>query len=82
MNNTTLRLLLLLTLCGVCFVVGMLVGGRGLDTDMRSAERLAVLEFTTAERDSMQDDLRDFSANYVKTRGVDIPNSLAPALLF
>ncbi|MEK6650578.1 MAG: amidase, partial [Bacteroidota bacterium] len=28
------------------------------------------------------DDLRDFSANYVKTRGVDIPNSLAPALLF
>lgn len=53
---------------------------RGLDT--RSAERLMGLEMTGAERDSMQDDLREYLSNYEQVRRISIPNSVAPALIF
>ncbi|HEX5131641.1 MAG TPA: amidase [Candidatus Krumholzibacteria bacterium] len=49
--------------------------------DIAAAEKLIGLEFTDAERDSMQGDLADYHEAYAAMRSTDIPNSLPPALV-
>ena len=47
-----------------------------------SAEKIIGLEFTDAERDSMQDALNDQLANYENIRKVKLENSTPPSILF
>ncbi len=47
-----------------------------------SAEKIIGLEFTDAERDSMQDALNDQLGNYENIRKVKLENSIPPAILF
>jgi len=46
------------------------------------AEKIVGLEFTQAERDSMLQDLIDNLQSYLALRGVEIPNSIPPAMEF
>ncbi|HEX6791943.1 MAG TPA: amidase [Candidatus Krumholzibacteria bacterium] len=50
--------------------------------DIAGAEKLIALEFTDAERDSMQGDLADYRKGYEDLRAVPIPNDIPPALVF
>src|SRR5688572_85823 len=50
--------------------------------DIASAEKLIGLEFTDAERDSMQTDLADYRKGYDALRAVKVPNDVPPALVF
>jgi Asp-tRNA(Asn)/Glu-tRNA(Gln) amidotransferase A subunit family amidase len=50
--------------------------------DIAGAEKLIALEFTDAERDSMQGDLADYRKGYEALRAVSIPNDVPPALVF
>lgn len=45
-------------------------------------EKLLGLEFTPAQRDSMQSDLTDYRNSYASLREHDIPNTVAPAMVF
>ncbi|MHB8931156.1 MAG: amidase, partial [Melioribacteraceae bacterium] len=47
-----------------------------------NAEKIIGLEFTDAERDSMQDALNDQLNNYENIRKVHLDNSIPPAILF
>lgn len=47
-----------------------------------SAEKIIGLEFTDAERDSMQDALNDQLGNYENIRKIKLENSIPPAILF
>ncbi len=51
-------------------------------SDIAGSEKLIGLEFTDAERDSMQSDLADYLDGYETMRGVSIDNSVPPALVF
>lgn len=51
-------------------------------SDIAGSEKLIGLEFTDAERDSMQSDLADYLEGYETMRGVSIDNSVPPALVF
>lgn len=54
-----------------------------LDTNsITHAERLLGLQFTTAEKDSMLDDLKGNVLNYQKMRGLSTPNALAYPFAF
>ncbi len=46
------------------------------------AEKLLALEFTPAQRDSMQDELTNYREGYAALREKPLPNTLAPALVF
>lgn len=46
------------------------------------AERIIGIEFTEAERDSMSRDLQSQHNQYEALRGLDLPNSRSPVLLF
>jgi hypothetical protein len=48
--------------------------------DIAGAEKLIALEFTDAERDSMQSDLADYRQGYEALRGLAIANGVPPAL--
>ncbi|WP_017733966.1 amidase [Nafulsella turpanensis] len=50
--------------------------------NVTAAEKLLGLEFTPAQRDSLQDDLKDYLEGYESVREADIPNGLAPAFVF
>ena len=50
--------------------------------DIAGAEKLIALEFTDAERDSMQTDLADYRKGYEALRAVPIANDVPPALVF
>ncbi len=47
--------------------------------DIAGAEKLVGLEFTEAERDSMQEDLAEYLKDYEKMRSTSIPNATPPA---
>lgn len=47
-----------------------------------NAEKVIGLEFSDAERDSMQDALNDQLKNYENIRKVKLENSIPPAVLF
>jgi Asp-tRNA(Asn)/Glu-tRNA(Gln) amidotransferase A subunit family amidase len=49
--------------------------------DIAGAEKLIGLEFTDAERDSMQADLADYHKGYGTMRAAPIPNDVPPALV-
>lgn len=46
------------------------------------AEKLFGLSFTPAQRDSMQDDLKDYLQGYEAVRQAEIPNHIPPSLVF
>jgi Asp-tRNA(Asn)/Glu-tRNA(Gln) amidotransferase A subunit family amidase len=74
--------LLLISLCA-----GALIGAATKDTPFTSAvvshaEQLIGLVFSSAERDSMLDDLSYNRSSYEKLRGVAIGNSIPPAIQF
>jgi Asp-tRNA(Asn)/Glu-tRNA(Gln) amidotransferase A subunit family amidase len=50
--------------------------------DIAGAEKLIALEFTDAERDSMQGDLADYHKGYEALREMNIGNDVPPALVF
>ncbi len=82
MKSFATRFLIPAVLCILAYFIGLFVGGRAPDIDTRGAERLAGLEFTQAERDSMTDDLREYVRSYERLREFPLPNSVAPALVF
>ncbi|MCU0445474.1 MAG: amidase [Microscillaceae bacterium] len=49
---------------------------------VKSAEKIIGLEFTQAEADSMLEELNDQRRQYAEIRQTDIPNALAPSLVF
>jgi Asp-tRNA(Asn)/Glu-tRNA(Gln) amidotransferase A subunit family amidase len=49
---------------------------------IEAAEDLIDIRFTSAERDSMRDDLADYREAYAKMRSVPLDNVVAPALVF
>jgi Asp-tRNA(Asn)/Glu-tRNA(Gln) amidotransferase A subunit family amidase len=51
-------------------------------SDIASAQKLAALEFTDAEEDSMLGDLVDYRKGYEELRKLSIPNDVPPALVF
>ena len=74
---------LVATATGLGFVLGVAEGELPFTkSDIVGAEKLAALEFTDAERDSMQADLADYIKGYEAVRGVTIANSVPPALVF
>ncbi|HEU4929908.1 MAG TPA: hypothetical protein VFU38_08760, partial [Candidatus Krumholzibacteria bacterium] len=73
-------------LVSVALVAGFVLGAAEGDfkfskSDIAGAEKLIGLEFTDAERDSMQADLADYLAGYEALRAVSIANSVPPALV-
>jgi len=50
--------------------------------DIAGAERIAGLSFTSAERDSMLDDLHDYLEGYQAIRAITVDNSVPPSLIF
>lgn len=51
-------------------------------SDISSAAKIIGLEYTPAEMDSMQSELKDNLGSYQKIRSSEIPNSILPALSF
>ncbi len=51
-------------------------------SDIRSAEKLAGLEFTDMERDSLLEDLGVALKDFENNRSVDVKNSISPKILF
>ncbi len=75
-----------LVLAGVAlaagYVIGMAEGELPFSkNDIAGAEKLIALEFTDAERDSMQGDLADYRQGYETMRATEIANSVSPALV-
>jgi len=70
-----MRNILLLLLCGI-YQLSVFSQSK-LDTNtITEATKIVGLEFTSAEKDSMLDDLRGNVRNYEKMRSIPIPNSL------
>ena len=69
-------------LCLTAYGVGFVVGGLVPAVDTRGAERLNGLAFTPAERDSMADDLVEYTRSYERMRETSLSNAVAPALIF
>ena len=68
---------------GFGFVLGVAEGELPFaKSDIAGAEKLIGLEFTDAERDSMQGDLADYRKGYEALRAVPIPNDVPCALVF
>ena len=63
----------------------MAAGGDSLriaKDNIAGAEKIAGLDFTETERDSMLQDLVDNLKSYMALRGIEIPNSIPPSLEF
>jgi Asp-tRNA(Asn)/Glu-tRNA(Gln) amidotransferase A subunit family amidase len=83
----TLRILpVIVLLCAVSFGAGAFLNAPAevpiTKEAIRGAETLFGLTFTEAERDSLLDGLREQRNDYESIRKVDLPNDVAPALLF
>ena len=50
--------------------------------NIESAEKLIDLNFTDAERDSAQDNLKFYIKSYDVIHKIDLPNNIPPAILF
>ncbi|MCI0452973.1 MAG: amidase [Candidatus Latescibacteria bacterium] len=67
---------------GVGFALGVAEGELPFTkSDIAGAEKIAGLEFTDAERDSMQADLADYLKGYQAVREVAVANHVSPALV-
>ena len=73
---------LFLVLCFVLSGIACNNGDSGLDLPTESTEVLFDLSLTDAERDSLQDGLRNFQRSYKTIHQQDIDNSVYPSLLF
>lgn len=68
---------------GFGFVLGFSSSRRAVSPEAVAwAEQLIGLDFTPAQRDSMQDDLKEYLEGYQEMRQHDLQNSVAPTLLF
>ena len=65
-----------------CFLVAQQTEKRINKEMIQQAEKVIGLEFTDAQRDSMQDALNDQLTNYINIRKVELKNSTPPAVLF
>lgn len=73
---------LILALC-VGFLLGFSSSRRSISPEAVAwAEQLIGLDFSPAQRDSMQDDLKEYLQGYQDMRQHSLENSLAPTLLF
>ncbi|WP_080058556.1 amidase [Spirosoma aerolatum] len=73
--------------CASGFLLGAFVASNDPKKPITSdvvevASRIFDLEFTSAERDSMLDNLNNARLNYEALRKIDLPNNIAPALYF
>lgn len=80
------RLFLVFAITGI-FLAGAFTGRYFLAEeitadDARSAAKIAGLDFTQAEIDSLLPELNDFRKSYIANREEKIPNALSPALVF
>lgn len=71
----------------IALLAGILIGVAATGPDITAsavsqAEQLIGLVFTPAERDSMIDDLADNRSSYETIRGVELANSVPPAIQF
>lgn len=84
----TINLTVVILSLGVLLVIGgaltlYYLKGKTITTqDISSAEKLVGLNFTAKEKEMMLPDLRENLSNYQKMRGVSLPNSVPPALIF
>ena len=74
-------------LCLLSFTLGGFVAGKADEEKItialvEQAERLLGLDFTSAEADSMLDNLNSQRKSFVELRKINIPNSVSPALIF
>lgn len=78
------KLLAALLLACFCFSFGYYVAQEESVTPQAIAwaEKLFGLNFSPAQRDSMQDDLQDYLQGYEAIRQTEIPNHIPPALVF
>ncbi len=76
------RVLFIQLLCLLAFFIGLYVGGQPGGVEVSSAERIAGLEFTETERDSLKPDLQEFLSSYQSLRTMQIGNDVVPAVLF
>ncbi len=74
--------ILILGLCVVAFFVGKVWDSYFSSYDPARAQHLIGLDFTSAERDSMEDALKEQLGNYENLRRAPIPNAVSPALQF
>lgn len=78
---------LFLTACTASFLLGAFISNddpkKPITADMvEVAARVIGLDFTSAERDSMLDNLNNARTNYEALHKIDLPNDIAPALYF
>lgn len=78
------KLLPALLLASFCFSFGYYMAQEEPVTPQAIAwaEKLFGLNFSPAQRDSMQDDLKDYLQGYEAIRQAEIPNHIPPALVF
>lgn len=63
--------------------VYLVVGLRSVsNVSITAAQSLSGLQFTQSEKQMMEPDLRDLTADYRTLRNIDIPNAIAPAVGF
>ncbi|MBW3544172.1 MAG: amidase [Bacteroidetes bacterium] len=76
-------ILLLLLVLGTGFLLGYSSRPAAISPEAIAwAEQLIGLNFSPAQRDSMQDDLKEYLQGYQDMRQLELENSLAPSLLF
>lgn len=74
---------LLLLMLGAGFLLGYASRPAAISPEAIAwAEQLIGLNFSPAQRDSMQDDLKEYLQGYQDMRQLELENSLAPGLLF
>ena len=79
-TGKVIALVVFALLCG--FVLGAAEGELKFSkSDIAGAEKMIGVEFTDAERDSMQSDLADYLKGYEELRAVSIANTVPPALV-
>ncbi len=74
--------ILILGLCTIAFFLGNYWDSYFSSYDPARAQHLFGLDFTPAERDSMEDALKEQLGNYENLRRAPIPNAVSPALQF
>ena len=73
----------LLLICGLILLSHYISLAQSITTEnIQNAEQIIGLEFTDAERDSMQTLLKEQLINYENVRNVELTNSIPPAILF
>ncbi|MCL4548981.1 MAG: amidase [Bacteroidetes bacterium] len=81
--NTIMKCVCILSLLAFVPIVNAQQAEKKINKEIiQQAEKVIGLEFTDAQRDSMQDALNDQLTNYINIRKVELKNSTPPAVLF